>query len=424
MTYLFPLALRSAWNRRYTLLYTVVSIALATLLLTAIDRIRQDVRTSFEESVSGTDLLVGSRASPLQLLLYAVFHVGEASQNMLWTSAERIAAMPSVAWTIPLSLGDTHRGFPVLATSAAYFQHFRYGDGAALRLASGRPFDSVFEAVLGSEVAHKTGYRLGQEIVLTHGAGAMLGAEHADKPFTVVGILAATGTPVDRTVHIGLDGMEAIHLDWQAGAPLPGFSIPASLVRKFDLTPKSITALLVGLKQRAAVFGVQRQLAAFADEPLMGVMPGVALDQLWEVLGQAERALLLISWLVALVSIGSLVAVVLAGLDARRRELAILRSVGARPRELLLLLALEGFVVTLLGVALGVCLLLLALGCGAPLLEAHYGIALTGLRTDKAAVLDLLRMCAWVLSAGSVASLIPGWRAYSLSLSDGLTPRL
>lgn len=423
MHYLTVLALRSAWNRRYPLTFTLVSIALATSLLLGVERLRQDVRESFSQSVSGTDLVVGARASPIQLMLYAVFRVGEATQNMRWTSAQKLASHPAVAWSIPLSLGDSHRGFPVLGTSVDYFTHFRYGDRQPLRMRVGEPFAGVFDAVLGAEVARKLGYRLGEKIVLTHGSSGLEGAAHGDKPFVVVGILAPTGTPVDRTVHITLAGMEAIHLDWQGGAPVPGFSIPPDLVRKFDLTPKALTAQLIGLKQRGDVFAMQRALADEGDEALMGVMPGVTLDQLWEVVGQGEQALLLVSWMVALVGLGGLVAVILASLDSRRRELAILRSVGARPRELLFLLALEGFSVTVGGIVAGVALLSGLLFFATPWIEAHYGIALNGLNLSGDDATSLAALLGWILLAGSVASLLPGWRAYRLSLIDGLTPR-
>ncbi|TXH44953.1 MAG: ABC transporter permease [Burkholderiaceae bacterium] len=423
MHYLTVLAVRSAWNRRYPLTFTLVSIALATSLLLGVERLRQDVRESFSQSVSGTDLVVGARASPIQLMLYAVFRVGEATQNMRWTSAQKLASHPAVAWSIPLSLGDSHRGFPVLGTSVDYFTHFRYGDRQPLRMGVGEPFAGVFDAVLGAEVARKLGYQLGEKIVLTHGGSGLEGAAHGDKPFFVVGILAPTGTPVDRTVHITLAGMEAIHLDWQGGAPVPGFSIPPDLVRKFDLTPKALTAQLIGLKQRGDVFAMQRALADEGDEALMGVMPGVTLDQLWEVVGQGEQALLLVSWMVALVGLGGLVAVILASLDARRRELAILRSVGARPRELLFLLALEGLSVTVGGIVAGVALLSGLLFFSTPWIEAHYGIALNGLNLSGDDATSLAALLGWILLAGSVASLLPGWRAYRLSLIDGLTPR-
>lgn len=420
MIHLLPLALKSAWNRRYTLGLTLIAIALSVTLLLGIERVRQDARDSFAQAVSGTDLVVGARSSPLQLLLYAVFRLGEASNNMGWDSAQTLAAHPAVAWTIPLSLGDSHHGFPVLATTPAYFEHFRYGDKHALKLAQGKPFVGLFDVVLGAEVAQKLGYTLGQRLTLTHGMEASAGTEHGDKPFTVVGILARTGTPVDRTLHIGLEAMEAIHLDWQGGAPIPGFAIPPELVKKFNLAPKSVTAVLVGLKTRAGVFAMQRYIANYRDEPLMAVLPGVALSQLWELMEVAERALLAISALVVVVSFAGLVAVVLAGLGERRRELAILRANGARPRDLFALLALEGGAVTLAGALCGTGLLAVLTFALGPWLAAEYGLNLKLALPSQ----EELRLLGMVVVVGTLASLLPGYRAYRLSLADGLTPKV
>lgn len=420
MKLLIRLAARSAWNRRFTLMLMLIAIALSSTLLLGIERVRHDMRDSFSQSVSGTDLVVGARSSPVQLMLYSIFHLGGATNNMGWDSARKLAANPAVAWTIPLSLGDSHLGFPVLATNGDYFKHFQYGARRSLAFTEGRPFASVFETVIGAEVARSLHYRIGDHIVLSHGIGGPHLLQHGDKPFTIVGILARTGTPVDRTVHIGLDAMEAIHLDWSGGAPMRGLSIPADLVKKFDLTPKSITAMLVGLKNRAAVFGLQRQIADDQDEALMAVLPGVALDQLWEVVSIGENALLLISALVVVVGLAGLVSSILAGLGERRRELAILRSVGARPLDLFLLLALEGLAVMLCGVLLGVLLLSAGIVLGGPVLEAQFGIVLQ-LHWPTLTELQLL---GGVIAAGFAASLLPGWRAYRLSLSDGLSPRI
>jgi putative ABC transport system permease protein len=419
MTHLLPLALKSAWNRRYTLGLTLIAIALSVTLLLGIERVRQDARDSFAQAVSGTDLVVGARSSPLQLLLYAVFRIGEASNNLGWDSAQALAAHPAVAWTIPLSLGDSHRGFPVLGTTPAYFEHFRYGDKQPLELAQGQPFVGLFDVLIGAEVAQRLGYRLGDKITLAHGMSEH-SVEHGDKPFSVVGILARTGTPVDRTLHVSLEALEAIHLDWQGGAPIPGFAIPPELVTKFNLTPKSVTAVLVGLNTRAGVFAMQRYVANYRDEPLMAVLPGVALSQLWEMMAIAERALIAISALVVVVSFAGLVAVVLAGLGERRRELAILRANGARPGDLFTLLALEGGAVTLAGALVGVLLLTLLTFALGPWLEAQYGLLL------KLALpsVDELRLLGLVIVVGTLASLLPGYRAYRLSLADGLTPRV
>lgn len=419
MKALFALAAQSAWNRRFVLSLVVLSIALSTFLLLGIERLRQDLRANFSQAVSGTDLIVGARTGPVQLLLYAVFRIGNATNNIRYTSAEAIAQLRGVAWVVPLSLGDSHRGFAVLGTTAAYFEHFRYGAKQTLTLAQGKPFDSLYDAVVGAEVARRLGYTLGQRIVLSHGDGAMAANDHADKPFTVVGILAPTGTPVDRTVHIGLPGIEAMHLDWQAGVPLPGQTTSAEQAAQADLTPRSITAALVGLKSRAAVFAVQREVAAYRSEPLLAILPGVALDELWEVVGLGERGLQAMSALVATVSLAGLVAVILAGLNERRRELAILRAVGAGPRQMLALLAAEGLLVTGAGVVLGALACWGAVALAGPWVQARFGIGLQ-LVTPGAAEWTLM---AAVLAGGLLASLVPGWRAYRLSLADGLSPR-
>ena len=420
MSALLGLAARSAWNRRFVLGLVLLSIALSTLLLLGIERLRQDVRQNFSQAVSGTDLIVGARTGQVELLLNSVFRIGSATRNIRYTSLEALAKHRAVAWVLPLSLGDSHRGMAVLGTSVDYFQRFRHGERQPLVLAQGRRFEALFETVIGAEVARALGYRIGQQVVLAHGDGAMETNDHADKPFTVVGILAPTGTPVDRTLHISLQAVEAIHLDWAAGAPLPGHAVSATAAAEADLRPRSVTAALIGLKSRAAVFAVQRDIAAFQDEPLMAILPGVALDALWELVGVGERGLQAMSALVAVVSLVALVAVIAAGLNERRRELAILRALGAGPRQLLLLLAREGGLVTALGVLLGLLACAGAVAALAPWVQSQFGI---GLRLQAPGSAEWLWLAA-LLVGGFGASLVPGWRAYQLSLADGLSPRI
>jgi putative ABC transport system permease protein len=420
MRAMFSLAARSAWNRRFALSLIVLSIALSTFLLLGIERIRNDVRENFSQSISGTDLIVGARTGPVQLLLYSVFRIGSATNNMRWSSAQALAQHKAVAWMVPISLGDSHRGFAVVGTTTDYFEHFRHGDQQPLEIAQGWRFEALFDTVLGAEVAERLGYRLGDRIVLSHGDGALPGNEHANKPFTVVGVLARTGTPVDRSVHISLQAMEALHLDWVAGVPLPGLSVTAEQAAQQKLEPRSVTAVLLGLRGRAAVFAVQRHVASFEAEPLMAILPGVVLDELWSVVGAGERGLQAMSALVALVSLGGLVAVILAGLDERRRELAILRAAGAGPRQMLLLLAAEGALVTLCGVVLGALAHAAAVALGGGWFEARFGIAL---HLGMPGSTEWALMGA-VLAGGWLASLVPGWRAYRLSLADGLSPRI
>jgi putative ABC transport system permease protein len=417
---LLRLSLHSAWNRRFTLGLTLVAITLSICLLIGVERVRQDAKEGFDQAISGTDLVVGARTSPVQLMLYSVFRIGAATNNIRWESFRWLAEQPEVAWAIPLSLGDSHRGFPVLGTSSAYFEHFRYGRSRQLEFISGKPFSGIFEAVIGAEIADGLGYHLGHKIVLNHGMGDTGLADHADKPFTVVGVLARTGTPVDRTVHISLEALEAIHLDWQGGAPIPGLSIPPEYVTKFDLTPKEITSALIGLQNRAAVFKVQRTVNEYSKASLLAVMPGVALDELWQVVGMVERTLLAISAMVVAVGLTGMIAVVLASLNERRRELAILRSVGAKPRDIFTLLAMEAFAVALIGAFLGVVLLGVLTALMAPIVQAHFGLIIQ-LRVVSMTELTWLSA---IIGAALLASLVPGYRAYKASLADGLSPRL
>jgi putative ABC transport system permease protein len=420
MNALFGLAARSAWNRRFVLSLVVASIALSTFLLLGIQRLRNDVHQTFVQSLSGTDLIVGARTGPVQLLLYSVFRIGGATNNVRWSSVQAIGGMQGVDWIVPISLGDSHRGFPVVATTVDYFDHFHYADHQALALREGAVFTKLFDAVIGAEVARRLNYKLGDQIVLSHGDGELEDNDHADKPFTVVGILQPTGTPVDQSVHINLQAMEALHVDWQSGTHLPGTGVTPAQAVAMNLTPKSVTAVLLGLKNRSAVFSTQRAIDDYAGEPLMAILPGVALDQLWDVVGVGERGLVAMSALVSLVSLAGLVAVIMAGLNERRRELAILRAVGAGPWQMLVLLATEGGLITLCGVALGAIAVVLAIATLGGFVRAHWGIAL---HLPVPGTDDLLLVAA-VFVGGLVASLAPGYRAYRLSLVDGLSPRV
>jgi len=414
------LAWKSLLNRRLAAGLLVCSIALSVALLAGVERIRTQTEASFTRAVAGTDLVVGARSGPVNLMLYAVFRIGDATNNISWKSYESIAANPRVAWTVPLSLGDSHRGFRVLGTTPAYFRHYRTGTDRPLAFRDGNAFADVFDAVLGSEVAERLGYRVGDSITLAHGTGSVSFAEHDDKPFRVVGVLAPTGTAVDRTVHVPLEGIEAIHADWQAGGRVPGLTITPEQARKLDLNPKAITAILVGVKSKAAVFQLQRAINEYREEPLLAVLPGVALQQVWQIVGVAERALFLVAAAVAAASLAGLIALHLAALDARRRELAILRALGAPPRAIFGLVLGESFLLTAAGILLGVVLLQAGLYVAAAFIETRFGLVLeAGLPSATEAAL-----LAAVLVCGTLAGAIPAWRAYRLALAEGMTLRL
>jgi len=417
---ILSLAWQSLWNRRFTALLTIISIALSVTLLVGVERLRTEARMSFANTLSGTDLIVGARSGPVQLLLYSVFRIGDATNNISWQSYQDIKAHPLVKWTVPISLGDSHRGFRVLGTTPAYFEHYRYSKDRQLVIAEGKPFDDLYDAVLGVEVAEKLGYKLGDSIVIAHGASDVSFARHDDKPFRVAGILERTGTPVDRTVHVSLQAIEAIHIDWKSGAPIPGLSVSAERARSMKLTPKAITASLVGLKSKIATFKVQRYINDYAEEPLLAILPGVALSQLWNLIGIAENALLIVSVFVVVVGLFGMLTALLTSLNERRREMAILRSVGARPGHVFALIMGEAGVLTFLGVLSGLAFLYLLLIIGQPIINTQFGILLE---------ISVLSQYEWmllgaVLGAGFLVGSVPAYRAYRLSLSDGLSIRV
>jgi len=417
---ILSLALKSLINRRFTASLIVLSIALSVALLLGVERVRVESRNSFANTISGTDLVVGARSGAINLLLYSVFRIGDATNNISWKSYRHFAKNPLVAWTIPLSLGDSHKGFRVLGTNEDYFRYYRYAHKRHLKLREGQPFKGVYEAVLGYQVAKKLHYRVGQKIIIAHGAGMTSFALHADKPFTVVGILEPTGTPVDRSVHIPLQGIEAIHKDWVKGRHVPGMKISAQQALKMDLTPRLITAFMVGLKSRIATFRVQREINDYRREPLSAILPGVALQQLWDLMSIAENALLVVTALVVAVGLVGMLTVMLAGLNERRREMAILRSVGARPIHVFLLIAGESLLLSLVGVIFGLLLLYTTLAIAQPFIESHYGLFLPlGMPSSREAT-----MLALVAVAGLIIGLIPGYRAYRYSLADGMSIRI
>ena len=420
--YLIRLALASLANRSFTAWLTVFAIALSVCLLLAVERIRTETRSSFASTISGTDLIVGARSGSINLLLYSVFRLGNATNNIRWDSFETIARNPKVKWAIPISLGDSHRGYRVMGTSRAYFEHYQYGRGQALQLAQGQTFaDDPFVVVLGAEVAEALHYQLGQQLVLAHGVATISLSKHADKPFTVVGILKRTGTPVDRTLHISLQGMQALHIDWQNGVPAQGKGrISAEQARSMDLQPHAITAAMLGLNSKIATFSVQRQINEFRGEPLLAILPGVALQELWSLMGSAEKALFVVSLFVVLTGLIGMLTAILTSLNERRREMAILRSVGARPWHIASLLIVEAFALALAGVLLGLTLLYLCIALAQGYVQANYGLFLP---------LTLPSRYEWtllgaILAAALLMGALPAWRAYRQSLADGLSIRL
>ena len=415
------LLVRSLWNRRGTAVLTVFSISISVTLLLGVENIRQGVRTSFSSAVSGTDIIVGARGGSLQLLLYSIFRIGNAPNNLSLESYNEFRNNRRVRWTIPLSLGDSHRGFRVLGTNQDYFKYFRYGSKKKLEFTKGKSFSEVFDAVIGSEVANNLKYQLNGNIIIAHGTGNISFLKHEDRPFKVVGILRPTGTPVDQTIHVSLEGITAMHIDWKSGAPpLEGEGLSSEDIMKLDLKSEEITSFLIGLRSKIHAFDLQREINSYKEEPLSAIMPGVALQELWDILRTAETGLRVITWFVLFAGLLGMITALLSGLNERRREMAILRSVGAGPSTISFLLIFEAMVLTFTGILFGLFFLYITLFVSQPLLEAYFGLFIP---INSISFKELI-LLGGILLTGMLMGVIPAFKAYRQSLVDGMTIRL
>jgi len=410
------LAGKSLKSRRSTAILTIVSIAVSVILLLGVEKVRVNAKSSFANTISGTDLIVGARSGSIQLLLYSVFRIGSATNNITWKSYQDIAQQKGVKWTIPISLGDSHQGFRVMGTSRDYFSVYQYGEKRTLKFSSGAQFEGVFDAVIGSEVANTLNYSIGDQVIISHGTGSASFAQHKDKPFVISGILEHTGTPVDRTMHVSLAGIEAMHVNWQ-GAMKKRKAKKA--LTESNLQPESITAFLVGLDSKIVSFKMQRYINDYAAEPLLAIFPGIALHELWSLMSVAEQALLIISLFVVVAALTGMLAVSLAGLNERRREVAILRSVGASHWHIMGLLITETVLLTMIGIIIGLIMLYSSIWVAQPLIEKNYGlfIPITAPNVRELGMISVL------LAASFLVGLVPAYFAYKNSLADGMSVR-
>lgn len=370
---MFKLAIKSLLDRKGSIVLSLMAMTVSIFVLLGVEHIRHQTKDSFANTISGVDLIVGAKTGDLNLLLYSVFKIGNPTNNISWQSFENIAASPKVKWAIPMSLGDSHKGFRVLGTTRDYFQYFSYGKQHPLIFKKGKAFNHVFDVVLGAEVAKKLAYKLGDNIVLAHGVAKTSFSLHDDKPFNVVGVLAPTGTPVDHTLHVSLQGIEAVHLNLQEGESSHK-SVPSHHVALEQLKPKYITAFFLGLKSKIITFRLQREINHYTPEPLLAILPGVALSELWQMMTLLENTLLLVSALVFISACLGVSAMLLSSIRERNREIQLLRVIGASPYFLFLLIELEALFIAAVSIIWGVGLLMIALLFAQEYLVSHLGL--------------------------------------------------
>lgn len=416
------LALKSLNNRRFSTFLTVASIALSVTLLLSVERTKRAAEEGFTQSISQTDLLVGARTGPLNLILYTVFNMGSASNNISWKTYEELKSNANIEWTIPYSLGDGHRGFRVVATDINFYEHYRFRGNSKVELLEGNPALDIWDVVIGSDVQKKLGYKIGDKVVIAHGVTRGEGVQmHDDKPFHVTGIMKATGTALDQSLYISLYGMEAIHMDWKDGAaPSKENALDPKKISKENIKIDQITSFFLRTKSRIETLRLQREINNYTEEPLLAIIPGATLADLWRGLSQIEQVLHVISLMVMAVGMASMLSSILAGLNERRREMSILRSIGAGPARITTLLVFESALLTTLGIAVGLIIELSGFFILSGWLEQQFGFYLVGNAITNTEIVYLFA----VFVFGILVGLIPAFRATQMALKDGLSVRV
>ena len=415
---LLKLTFNSLYARLLTVAMTVFAISLSLMLYMSVEKLRTSAYTSFTDTISQTDLIVGARTSSVQLLLYSVFRIGNATNNITWESYEDVINKKEVAWSVPISLGDSHKGFRVMGTNSEFFKRYKFRGGQSIELGQGKNLDDLYDVIIGAGVAEKLNYSVGTPLIVSHGLQSF--SDHDDQPFKVSGILAKTGTPVDNTVIVSLEAIEAIHVDWSTGAKIPGQITPVEEIRQMDLSPKNITAALIGVNSKLQIFQLQRWINEYPEESLSSILPGVALQELWRIVGVVENLLLGISVTVIFTTLIGMTAIIFSSLNERRREMAIWRAMGASPKVVIGLLMLEAFIISVMSIIVSTVMLFLTLYVLQPWIDNTYGILVN---IEMLAVKDIYIFMLFIIAA-SLVSLIPAIRAYWFSINDGMTIKI
>lgn len=410
---LMSFALSSLRSRGKSLALTFLSLLISVSVLLSVEHVRLQAQESFNRTVSDVDLIVGAPSGQLNLLLYSVFRMGSPTNNIRYDSYTMLQQHRQVNWAIPIALGDAHHGFRVLGTNQQYFDHYKFGNKQPLEFSEGKPFHGVFGAVVGADVAKTLQYKLGDKIVIAHGLGAVSFKNHDDSPFTITGILAPTGTPVDKTVHVSLQGIEAMHL--------PPVQLKTVLQEPNNTSnplvqPDSITAVMVGLTSKFATFTLQRELNNYADDRLMAILPGVALTEMWQMMSSVENLLRFISILIMLSSLFGLSTMLLASMQQREKEIAVLRIIGAGAGTIFRLILIEAMllagVASFAAVALVSGVFMVARGW----LASQYGMFISA----NVFTLHTAFVIGAILLATLICSLLPAIDAYRGAINQRL----
>ena len=443
----FTLVFQSLLNRWLSCLLIILTLAFSISLYFTVSRIQESVKASFKSTVSGVDSVVAARGGNLQILLNSVFLIGEPSAPIQWNTYKDIANNNKIKWAVPISLGDSHKGYRVIGTTNDYFKQIKYSSGKNIELLTGNTFNDVFDVVLGSVVAGKLNYNIGEEIAITHGLSDVgevhtftseknenhddhddhakheedegdddhASHDHENLGFKVSGILKPTGTPIDNAVYVSLAGIEAMHTGWIGNQKVIDVSLEQ--IMKNELKPKTISAIFLSLNNRTQIFQFQRDIINYKEEAISSVMPGITLSRLWMLTGNVDKAFKIITFFIIIIALLGMIAMTIAGLSSRRREMAILRSVGASPTNIVSLLLVESIIISVVSCIVGYILMVVIFSLGKDYLQNNYGIFI-----DSFSIKNYdLQIVITIVFAALIATIVPAIQIYKNTLRDGLS---
>jgi len=414
---MISLALASMRARQFPIILVILALTSSMALLLAVDRIKVATQNGFNQSLSGVDLVLGPRGSGIELMLYTVFHLGKPTNNITTETFKDIAQDPKIEWAVPIALGDSHRGYRVVSTTHEYFERIKFAGDQPLQFQEGVAFRKLNDVVIGSTVADALGYAVGTSIFVTHGSGS-LGKLHDDFAFRVSGVLAPTGTPTDQAIFVSLEGYELIHLGWTNGSQAISLkNIDIQQIPKERLYPQTITAAYLGLTSKLGLFQVARSINEYSEEAVSAIVPGVALAELWSIVGSVDSVFKLLNWLIIGISIIAMMTMTMTALESRTREMTILRALGATPLHLSSMILAEIILISGCSVILAVGLVRVLTWVSVDLLSEWAGISieLIWITANELLVLGL------IVLAGLIASLIPAGMVYKRSLHRGFS---
>lgn len=406
---IFTLSYKSIRNRKISFLLSVFSIAISVVLLLGIQRIINETKSHFLNTINQTDIIVAASNGSVDILLNLIFHIGDGLEEVHYSSYTEIAQFSEVAWSVPLCVGDSFKGFDAVGTNADYFKHYKYANNKSLEFNEGGNFDGFYDLIVGAHVAKKLHLKLGESVYLSHG-DAHDHHEHTNRAFVISGILKPSFTPNDDVVFIQLKTDEAMHLEWQSGH-FVDMHISNEELSKMELQPKHISGMLVGLKNRAQILEVQAKINSYKNENLKAVIPAKALAKLYKIIKQFEDIFMLISSMVFVGAIFTMLASMFSTLNERRREMAILRSLGANVKIIFALFASEALFIVIGGIIFGNILLTFLLAF------------IPGNISYIPSLYELLVLLIMVIIA-LLATLIPSIKSYKNSLHDGLSIKI